>query len=187
MKKNCFILLLSFLALLSGLLLPVYGEELNKRIFPALMVLFSDSTVCPKGPQTVMWKGLEQQRCDDINRYYTLEGAKNYCQNLSLSGHSDWRLPTKDELKSLVVCTNSTLTPLVEWPDHPSACWDGNSAPFKYPTIDEQFLSYGVSYWSSSLWINKWNIEDYYWVVVFNDGHAQPLSFLSILHVRCVR
>jgi len=29
------------------------------------------------------------------------QGAKNYCQNLDLAGHSDWYLPSKSQLKSL--------------------------------------------------------------------------------------
>jgi len=35
------------------------------------------------------------------------EAAKEYCKNLELGGYSDWRLPTKDELASIVDKTNT--------------------------------------------------------------------------------
>ncbi len=34
-------------------------------------------------------------------RVWTWDGAKNYCDNLTLGGKSDWRLPTRDELIKL--------------------------------------------------------------------------------------
>ena len=44
--------------------------------------------------------GLTWQRCDDgIKR--TWKEASDYCDNLTLAGYSDWRLPTKKELQSI--------------------------------------------------------------------------------------
>ena len=62
------------------------------------------SGTCASGQQTVIWEGAEWQRCDDGNPYDN-DGAINYCAALELDGKTDWYLPSKDELKSLVVCT----------------------------------------------------------------------------------
>ncbi|MCI5178254.1 MAG: DUF1566 domain-containing protein [Candidatus Electrothrix sp. AW3_4] len=96
-----------------------------------------ESFTCTSGDQTAMWNGREWQRCDDGNTYLWQE-AKDYCENLVLGGYSDWRLPTKDELKSLVVCTNGTPTPLADYPDEPYDC-DNNNGSYDVPTIDPSF------------------------------------------------
>ncbi len=140
-----------------------------------------ESGTCASGPQTVMWQGREWQRCDDDNSY-RWEWAKTYCSNLILSGYSDWRLPNKDELKSLVVCTNGTPTPLADYPDHPFFCGDGAILPYDSPTIDEQFLCDDRFYWSSSAYE-----EDSAWATLFRSGSTDPYGRTSLFQVRCVR
>ncbi len=97
--------------------------------------------------------GLIWQQADDGNYYNWYEAAGVYhasynpgsidaCGDLYLGGHSDWRLPTKDELKGLVWCSNGTSTPL---PDL-STCGSGHTSP----TINAQFSCRSAGYWSSS-------------------------------------
>ena len=138
------------------------------------------------GPETVNYSGHEWQRCDDGN-FYIWDTANAYCANLSLDGHSDWRLPTKDELKSLVVCTNGTQTPLLDYDlvnnaNHPYCCWDGNSVPYNSPTINTQFSCQPDAYWSSSVYD-----EGHAWNVVFLDGYAFWHNRTNAGYVRCVR
>lgn len=125
---------------------------------------------CSSGTQTVDYAGHEWQRCDD-GHTYNWDAANAYCANLSLDGHSDWRLPTKDELKSLVVCTNGTPTPLADYPNSPYYCGDGNSAPYASPTIDKQFSCHSDDYWSSSVYdeVYAWDVNFYFGLASWDD------------------
>lgn len=127
------------------------------------------------GPETVNYGGHEWQRCDD-SQGYNWDQANAYCANLTLDGHSDWRLPNKVELKSLVVCTNGTSTPLADY----SGCGESNT--YDSPTIDEQFSCQSIFYWSSSVYV-----EDYAWFVVFDVGYADWTSRTNGGYARCVR
>ena len=57
-----------------------------------------------------MW----QQPDDGNSRYYDtifnlLDSAVSYCDDLSLGGHNDWRVPTRTELESLVDTNNTPM------------------------------------------------------------------------------
>jgi len=140
-----------------------------------------ETGTCTSGAQTVNYGGHEWQRCDD-GQWYNWDEAYAYCDNLSLGGNSDWRIPTRDELKSLVVCTNGTPTPLADPPGYPSSCGDRNSAPFTIPTIDPLFFRNIGQFWSSS-------VSDYEgaWLVSFYTGYSSWDYRTTYHFVRCVR
>jgi len=86
--------------------------------------------------------------------------AVNYCEGLTLYGHKDWRLPTIDELKSIV--------------DY--------SRPKDEVAIKTEFKhTQSSGYWTSS------KVVDRFWVVGFDDGYGTWLNASDSLYVRCVR
>lgn len=93
---------------------------------------------------------------------YTWEGAKAYCENLTLGGQSDWRLPTRNELQTIV---------------------DYN----KYdPSIDTTFFPDAKAsyYWSSTV-----NASTTYnaWYVYFYYGYVGYYDKADYFYVRAVR
>ena len=104
--------------------------------------------------------GLIWQDSSDIQDLEWKE-AITYCENLTLEGYSDWRLPNKNELLSIVDLE-------------------------KYnPAIKDGFENTKNSwYWSSS---SDANGDDYAWFVGFYYGDTSYYSKGSSLFVRCVR
>lgn len=104
----------------------------------------------------LMW----QQGDDGVTRMW--QDALSYCESLSLAGHTDWRLPDINELRSIV--------------DHA-----------KYsPAIDTTFFpnAHSSDYWAATTYANN---TSYAWVVLLNDGYVNNnlKSFTS--YMRCVR
>ena len=124
------------------------------------------------------------------------EKAKQYCQDLSLGGHTDWRLPTISELRSLIrgcpgtvtggVCkvTDSCLSYSCS---DAGACFscsagDGPAGGCYWP---DEMQGTCLWYWSSS------PVEDYdnfAWYVDFYDGIVYYYGYVNdVRHVRCLR
>ncbi|MBI3814500.1 MAG: DUF1566 domain-containing protein [Nitrospinae bacterium] len=90
----------------------------------------------------------------------------NVCGSLNLAGYSNWRLPSIDELKTIITGTTS-------------------------PTIDTSVFTvdlYYMLFWSSTTATGV-GYQDYVWSVDFNGGAGSIFYYNrgSYLSVRCVR
>lgn len=105
--------------------------------------------------------GLEWQQNDDgVKR--TWEEALSYCEDLTLAGENDWRLPNIKELNSIV----------------DRAGYD--------PAINSVFNSQSDKYWSSTATFSPaMGTEVSY--VAFNDGYSWDDRPSYTYYVRCVR
>ncbi len=91
---------------------------------------------------------------------YNWEDAHEYCKGLRLAGHKDWRLPTLEELKTLIEKEHE-------------------------PTICPVFKCKLIWYWSST---SVASIPDYAWNVSFYDGLVySDVHKGYVAHVRAVR
>jgi hypothetical protein len=92
----------------------------------------------------------------------TWEDAITYCEDLSLAGYTDWRLPNKNELNSII--------------DY--EIYD--------PAIDTNFFSnvYASYYWSSTTYVSSSSSA---WGVYFYDGYVDGGDKSGSNYVRCVR
>ena len=89
----------------------------------------------------------------------TWQQALSYCESLTYAGYSDWRLPDKNELASLI--NYEKYNPASDFPDMPS-----------------QY------FWSSSTYAGY---TYYAWYVNFNDGNVDSSNKTDSRYVRCVR
>jgi hypothetical protein len=96
-------------------------------------------------------------------KYANWKNAIEYCNELSLGGHNDWRLPNKNELLSIVDYTKF------------------------FPAIDDsfQYVTSG-SYWSSTTNVSN---TSYAWGVYYPGGHSNYYDGAKSDsgYVRCVR
>jgi hypothetical protein len=128
----------------------------------------------------LMWKrcseGLSGVNCEKgKTEEYKYDAAVQRFKNVGYAGYSDWRLPTVDELKTLVYCSNG-----VEDKDR-GRCNDGS----KQPTINQQVFPNTTSwYWSGSPDADS---SDFAWYVYFFGGYSGGVLRPNSFAVRLVR
>jgi hypothetical protein len=113
------------------------------------------------GNQTVtdQKSGLVWMKSDD-GTGRTWQGAVDYCNGLVFAGQSDWRLPSRFELDSIVDYGRS------------------------YPAINPIFSCQSSFYWSAIPYAGD---PVYAWGIYFNDGGDHWLDKINKYYVRCVR
>jgi hypothetical protein len=114
----------------------------------------------------LMWKrcteGLSGVNCEEgkANEYKWHDAAKRF-RNVEYAGYADWRLPTIDELKTLVYCSKGVID------QDDSECNNDSETP----TINQQAFpnTEAWTYWSGSLYADN---PDYAWYVYFSKGFS---------------
>lgn len=107
-----------------------------------------------KTPDGLMWDK------NDSDKEMTFAEAEEYCKNLRLGGFSDWRMPSREELLTIVDLT-------------------------KYnPAIKDGFNTKSSSYWTSTPYAGCSGSD---WVVSFGGGGVYYSSRSSNYYVRPVR
>ncbi len=128
---------------------------------------------------------------------FTLSEAQAYCNTLQLYDHDDWRLPTIDELRSLLrgcipSCSVSVSCPSSSSLSCADGCLDGCFTS-KGPGADGCYWDPALSgscfdYWSSTEATDAGSSGPYYWNLAFDDGTLHYINTNDLAErVRCVR
>ena len=135
-------------------ILCVSGDEMQ----PATSDNFTTQTISGKDVVTDSRTGLMWQKEYVTDK--TWQDALKYCEDSTYAGYSDWRLPNKNELVSLVNY-DKPEKPLSYFPGMPSAVFESSSAYFV--------------------------LSHYVWVVNFTNGDSGFGATGTSSNVRCVR
>lgn len=131
-----------------------FGEDSDYSINPPTYTDNGNGTVTDN-VSGLMWQQDEAGSAD-------WGDAVNYCNNSTLAGYIDWRLPSKKELMSIV-----------DYESHD-------------PSIDITYFPGTISwyYWSSTTYASGWSNACF---VNFSNGYVVNASKSASYYVRCVR
>lgn len=102
---------------------------------------------------------LWQEEDDDTERNW--EDAISYCEGLSLGGYSDWRLPNREELESIIDKRNNPTINTTYFPN--------TKASNYWSSTTDAYFSSGARY------------------VSFYGGDVSSFHKIGSYYVRCVR
>jgi hypothetical protein len=121
--------------------------------------------------------GAVYQACSGLNA-----GSGTY-------GIQTWRVPTKDESKGLVVCSDGTTTPLKDYPADPYKCgWTGtgySNSGWTAPALDAALFpnSMSLEYWTATPDSAQASSA---WYTAFQNGWTHMAVKSGQSYVRCV-
>lgn len=131
------------------------------------------------------------QWSDKAQQQMNWNDAINYCKNLNEQGHSDWRLPNIDELRTLIINHDGTKTGGTCKISEKSGKLSSNDISIvdcAYGRTGNNFSKLGDSdwFWSSSLMSDN---KHYAFRVFFTEGNILQGSNDDLFkhNVRCVR
>ena len=137
---------------------PSYRKILRQKDIPKFRRWKRSGSVVKDTKLGLMWQDNREAKTTKK----TWKNAKRYCRNLSLAGYSDWRLPSYNELLTIV--------------DY------DRYDPAIIPLFTNVTSNNG--YWSSSECVP---VAKYAWQVYFYNGYANDDSKSNEYFVRCVR
>jgi cysteine-rich repeat protein len=105
------------------------------------------------------------------------------CKDSAYLGYTDWRVSTKEELKSLVRCSNDTAVPLAD-----DVLCGASPTDYTNPTIETSlFPSTGIQPTSARYWSATSAEAGTAWSVSFYNGDTIKSAKQDSSHVRCIR
>ena len=130
---------------------------------------------CSLGQQ---WDGTT---CRGEAEQYQINEARQVVQSYSYAGQSDWRLPTVEELGSLIYCSSGRNLGGTE----DGKRW-GCDGDYQRPTIFQSVFPATPEewFWTSS---NSPHDREYFWSVNFGDGAVLDNDKINRYHLRLVR
>ncbi len=134
------------------------------------------------------WLMWQQQ---DDGGFRTWDGANSYCENLNLGGYTDWRLPAKEELESIV--NYGQYNPAIDSTVFPNTKSYNYWSSTAYPSRNASAAFYvhfgsGIEFSDTCTWKRRaggggWGVEFEY----LQGGNVNFNNKTNGYYVRCVR
>ena len=143
------------------------------------MVFNANDNNCTGSPTSLQFCSTADNSCNGGNDESPLDSGPAFesCEALVFAGFSDWRVPTKEELASLVVCNDGLL-------NHPERS-DCGGVNITSPAIDTSLFT---NFPSASYWTQDSSSASNAWYVSFGTGTlTNGLSKTSNFRVLCIR
>jgi hypothetical protein len=109
------------------------------------------------------WDG---KTCTGVAKQYKWQEALDFAKKFSYAGYSDWRVPTIEELNTLVYCSNGNT---IQYKQNGYSSKNGCGENYQRPTIVQAaFPNTPITWFCSSSPAN--NSSNFAWIVSFGVG-----------------